>query len=229
MDQETEIKFPSIEPGYALGGLTLASFIFATVGKVSQPDGGSQSLLVTAATALMLIGYITGLVYWVMCVHRLHKTLLNLTGQKYPVSAGQAAGYQFVPLFNVYWIFKWPAEIARFVNHCERNQAMDKYKYGVFLLLASVFSRVLTGISIIVDFAVLAALIKRVKNAVADQRIPVDYEKPKYSGRAAMICLWVFVAVIVIGILAAIAVPNFVKARDDARAKNAASASAPVI
>ena len=226
MNQEntTDIRFPKIQPGYVLGAVTIASYLVLMLTTAGRPQtGGSYTIVSGSASAVMIVSFIAGLVYWLMSVYRLHKTLNNLTSGTYPITARQAVGYQFIPFFNIYWTFKWPAEIADFVNHLESRTAMNRYKYGVILFAASIFSRLLTGISIVVDFAVLSRLIQKTKTAVAERAIPIEYEKPKYNGRAAMICLWAFVAVVVIGLLAAIAIPNFVKARNTAAAGSTAS------
>jgi hypothetical protein len=55
-------------------------------------------------------------VYFLVCLFQLHNRLQTATKGAYPISPGKAVGFHFIPFYNFYWIFKWPAEITKFIN-----------------------------------------------------------------------------------------------------------------
>ncbi len=70
-------------------------------------------VLVSAFRFLIAFGAV---VYWFVCVYKLHRLLRKATGGIYPISPGAAAGYNLIPIYGLYWIFKWPAEVGRFLK-----------------------------------------------------------------------------------------------------------------
>jgi hypothetical protein len=63
-----------------------------------------------------LVGIIGGYVWVLWCVHRFHRILRALTGGQYPISPRAAVGYHFVPLYNLFWMFKWTSELSMYLN-----------------------------------------------------------------------------------------------------------------
>ena len=61
------------------------------------------------------IGFI-GFGYWLSCIHRFHQILDTLTIDEYVISPGKAVLFHFIPFYNLYWIFKWPIELSKFIN-----------------------------------------------------------------------------------------------------------------
>lgn len=93
--------------------------------------------------AFTLIG-LGGWIYWIVCVHRIHKILAELTHERYPITAAEAAGKHFIPFYNIYWIIKWPVEISRYLNDRQRVRMIHGAIVGVLLLLAAL-SRLVDG------------------------------------------------------------------------------------
>jgi hypothetical protein len=75
-------------------------------------SGQQRSSLQTVGLLAGFAGYI----YWLFCIHRFHKILAEYTRNKYPIPAWKSVAFLFIPLFSVYWIFKWPARLANFVS-----------------------------------------------------------------------------------------------------------------
>lgn len=88
---------------------------------------------INVALTLIAIG---GWIYWLVCVHRLHKILAELSRDRYPISPGEAAAKHIVPFYNLYWIFKWPAELSDYLNSRGRISIVSGYLIGAMLLFA---------------------------------------------------------------------------------------------
>jgi hypothetical protein len=69
---------------------------------------------------LLLAPAIVNWAYWLACVQRFHSILNQLShvarAPAYPITPGQAVGYHFMPVYNLYWVFKWPLELSRFLR-----------------------------------------------------------------------------------------------------------------
>jgi hypothetical protein len=84
---------------------------------------------------LFLIVFV-GMVYWLVCIYQLHVVMQHVRGWKHPISPARAVGFHFLPVYYLYWFFKWPKEMARFVN-LKLGQPVMKYPIpGVISLVA---------------------------------------------------------------------------------------------
>jgi hypothetical protein len=77
---------------------------------------------------------IAGWAYWLYCVHRVHEVMAQVTDGDHPVSPNRAAWFHLIPIYNLYWVFKWTGEIAKSV-HKRSYQVMPEKMFGVFLFL----------------------------------------------------------------------------------------------
>jgi hypothetical protein len=59
-----------------------------------------------------------------------------VSGYNHPISGARAVAFHFIPFFNLYWVFKWPATIARFVNWRTQRKAMHGWVAGLAMLVA---------------------------------------------------------------------------------------------
>jgi hypothetical protein len=78
---------------------------------------------------------LAGWIYWMVCIYRIHKILNQLTHNLYPYSPGEAVGKHFIPFYNVYWMFKWPSELARYINARGRVHMIPGSVIGTMILL----------------------------------------------------------------------------------------------
>jgi hypothetical protein len=102
------VAFPKIWPGYILGALFLILEVAVTI-MIPQAD---QPKFLAWGILLSLIG----LVYWCICLYKIHKAIFVVADNCYPISPGRAVGFGFVPIYNLYWIFKWSGEVINFVK-----------------------------------------------------------------------------------------------------------------
>src|SRR5689334_13489068 len=85
-------------------------------------------------SAVLLLS-MAGTCYWLLCVHRIHKVLSEFTFSTYPISPHKAVGFQFIPIFEYYWFFRWTRQIAKWIDNEQGKVTIAKVWPG--LLLAS--------------------------------------------------------------------------------------------
>ena len=106
---------------------------------------------------LLLMGIgLTNAIYWLACVQRLH-AILNLIApwvdgkSTYPYTPGQAVGYHFIPFYNLFWVYKWPAELSRYL----RENTPVRMISGGALGLISLFALLLRFLDGFLGFSLL--------------------------------------------------------------------------
>lgn len=55
--------------------------------------------------------------YFLVCVRDFHRILNVLSDGQYAISSTQSIGFHLVPFYHIYWIFKWPIELSKFINN----------------------------------------------------------------------------------------------------------------
>lgn len=132
-------QLPRIWIGYLL---CLATFVDEAAVVARHPEITSGRLF-PPPLHLFLLGFVS-VVYWLVCVHKLHVVLAFVPGWKHPVSPARAVWFHFIPIYSIYWLYRWPREVAAFVNWKLGVQAVRPRNAGLFVL-ASYFSLVLLG------------------------------------------------------------------------------------
>lgn len=174
-DPSTDRSYPENLPplpqlwiGYLLGfGAIVAEYV-----AVSLHPEIAKGERVIAPLYLFLLVFV-GIVYWLVCVHRLHVILKLVPGWKHPISPGRAVGFHFIPIFYLYWMFKWPIEIARFVNSRFSQPLMRPYVAGVMMLAAFLIGALLDpGLALILLFAAISYISAGMRRALASLRPP---------------------------------------------------------
>ena len=176
-----------------------------------------------------LIGLI-GLIYWLVCVAKLHKIVRGINQDQYPISPAQAAWLHLVPLFNLFWIFRWSGEMAKMINHYARENRLNAAVPGLLLMVAFIIGRAVDGaIGMAIQFWVLQYLIKHLTHVFEGSVAPgvggpIQPFEGKPIGKSVGIIIVCLLMIPIMGILAAIAIPNIIRARQNAQ-DNAASTS----
>jgi hypothetical protein len=88
---------------------------------------------------LVLLTSMLGSCYWLFCVYRIHKVLAQYTGRTYSVSPRKAIGFQFIPIFEYFWFFRWTKRMAEFIDSESGKPGMPKVWPGVLLTVTSLF------------------------------------------------------------------------------------------
>lgn len=118
---------PKIWIGYAL---CVATFIAEVIVVSNHPEIAAGQLFIPPLP-LFLLGFISS-VYWLVCVHQLHVVLAHVPAWKHPISPARAVWFHFIPFYNLYWLYKWPAETARFVNWAFEAPVVRPKGVGIF-------------------------------------------------------------------------------------------------
>jgi hypothetical protein len=125
---------PQLWVGYLLGFATIvAEFVDASL---HSPDVVINEIPIPNVYLFLLM--FVGSVYWLVCVYRYHVVMQHVPGWKHPISPARAVGFHFIPIYNLYWVFKWPQEIARFVNWRFGQPVMKPQMVGLMVFAAFV-------------------------------------------------------------------------------------------
>jgi hypothetical protein len=158
---------PKIWIGYLL---CVATFVDEAAVVAGHPEIASGQLFIPPLH-LFLLGFVS-LVYWLVCVHKLHVVLAFVPGWKHPVSPARAVWFHFIPIYSIYWLYRWPREAAGFVNWRMNSTAIQPRNAGLFVL-ASYFSCLFLGPGgLILLFFSLSYLTSWVARALAWQTPP---------------------------------------------------------
>ena len=157
---------PMIWIGYLLGVATIiAEFVAVSLDPELAKHGGIPPLY------LFLISFVGG-VYWFVCIYRYHVILALVPAWKHPISPARALGFHFIPFYNLYWVFKWPKEIARFVNFRMRANVMRPTPVGVAVLGALILRIFDPGFGLILLFFPLSYVSECIRRALAATAFP---------------------------------------------------------
>jgi len=125
--------FPRIWVGYLLG---VATLIAEMVAIYLHPELAKEPLLVPPLY-LFLANFIC-LVYWLVCVYEFHVVLMQASAGTYSIRPSRAAWFHLIPIYGLYWVYKWPRELARFVNSRLPAPLMKPDRTGLAVFLAFV-------------------------------------------------------------------------------------------
>ncbi len=157
---------PLIWIGYLLGIATIiAEFAALSLHPELAKEGGIPPLY------LFLASFVGG-VYWLVCVHRYHVVMAHVPGWKHPISPARAVGFHFIPFYNLYWVFKWPQEIARFVNGRLRQPVMKPVAVSLAVLAALILRIFDPGFGLILLFFPMSYLSECLRRAFAAPAAP---------------------------------------------------------
>jgi hypothetical protein len=109
-------------------------------------------------------------VYWLFCIHRLHKILGRATQSTYRIGPWKAVLLLLVPFFNWYWRFRMCNQIATFVN-TRSTLHMKKGWDGAFMLAGSLLGTLAlflncTSLRWFVLFGVAHHLTRKIRHTV---------------------------------------------------------------
>lgn len=157
---------PRMWIGFALAALMLASEFIDLNG--GPGETGTQPNLV------FMLFVLATWIYWLWCVHRYHDILTSIPGYHHPISPGQAVGRHFFPVYNFYWVFKWPSEIATFVNWRTQTSAMQGWIVGLLVLAGFVMRAVDASIGMAIVFTGGVYISHQIRKALAAPPVPAS-------------------------------------------------------
>jgi hypothetical protein len=139
---------PRIWIGYFLG---VATLIAEMVAISLHPELAKEPLLIPPLY-LFLANFIS-LVYWLVCVYEYHVVLAQATSGTYAIKPLRAAWFHLIPIYGLYWVFKWPRAMAGFVNSRLDSPLMRPDRTGLIVFIAFVVFLILDrGLGMILLF-----------------------------------------------------------------------------
>ena len=183
-DQPTEqiptSSFPWVWVGFLFA---FAFFVTEVVFVIMTFDFEQEASTTNDASLTLLLGLVglPGMIYWMFCIHRLHKILAEMTNGRYPNTPLETALKHLIPFYNLYWIFKWPGEFSDYLNRRGRVKIVSGAALGVLLLLGLLVFRLvdgsigmawLFGVTMYMSFR-LKAHVKALKGITPDQLPPL--------------------------------------------------------
>jgi hypothetical protein len=163
---------PQIWIGYLLG---VATIIAELVAVGLNPDLAKQSGI--PPLYLFLVSFIGG-VYWFVCIYRIHVVLAHAPRWRHPIPPARAVGFHFIPFYQFYWIFKWPREIANFVNSRLQQPIMKPVAVGVAVLAALLLRILDPGFGLILLFFPMSYISECIRRALAAPPLQRDLDNP---------------------------------------------------
>lgn len=157
--------FPRIWVGYLLG---LATLLAEMIAITLHPELAKEPMLIPPLY-LFLANFIS-LIYWLVCVYEFHLILWQATAGTYSVKPLRAAWFHLIPIYGLYWVFKWPRELARFVNERVHKSLMNPDKTGLAVFAAFTIFLVLDrGFGMILLFWAASYLSRGLRQALTIQ------------------------------------------------------------
>jgi hypothetical protein len=172
---QTRPPLPQLWAGYLLGLATVVAELIEGSNRASDPPPTDFPIPNLYLFLLMFVGG----VYWLVCVYRYHVVMGHIPGWKHPISPARAVGFHFIPVYNLYWVFKWPQEIARFVNWRFGQPVMKPQMVGLMVFAAFVMRFLFDpGFGLILLFLAASYVSGCLRRAFALPPIPPENPPP---------------------------------------------------
>lgn len=126
-------------PHVWLGFVFATAFLIGEVVLVVLEAGEGETTIILGVISLI------GWIYWLMCVHRFHKVLQELSLDQHSITPGEAVWKHFIPFYTFVWIFRWPTAISEYLNSRARVNIASGKLIGFLLLLGFVINRFVDG------------------------------------------------------------------------------------
>jgi len=108
------------------------------------------------------------LLYYIYMVRRIHDIVNRIAVDKYPITTSEALGYHLIPFFNIYWLFRWPSVLSKYVSNNSNVTMIPGFVVGIFLLISIVVIRLVDGaIGYLFLFATMAYVTTKVKKIIS--------------------------------------------------------------
>jgi hypothetical protein len=83
-----------------------------------------------------IVSLIGAIIFWLFCVASFHSVLCSVSNDQYPISPSKAVLYHFVPIYNLYWLYKWPKVMADAINKTGKVKVLRGDVVGLIFLVS---------------------------------------------------------------------------------------------
>lgn len=80
-----------------------------------------------------------GWAFWLYCIYRTHRSLGEATNKAYPIMPAKAVWGHLIPLYNLFWVFRWTSVLAGHLNEA-MNRKKGKWWPGILLCIAFLYA-----------------------------------------------------------------------------------------
>jgi len=173
-------------PGFLLvalyyGGATAIGLAITSGGKVHNIDELVQVFKQYQWSFLLIMA--VAWAYWLYCVYAFYKVLADVPGWKQSTTPGKAVLFHFIPGYNLFWLVKWPSQIADFVNWRTQRPTMYRWLPGALILVGVALRFIEAGLGTILIFSVGVYLSRNIKRALLAPPLPGEGMPPDaYDG-----------------------------------------------
>ncbi|MBI5475703.1 MAG: hypothetical protein HY964_03090 [Ignavibacteriales bacterium] len=94
---------------------------------------------------------ITGWIYYLYLVYTIHEVMEVRYRNRYSVSSSKAMFMHLIPIYNVYWLYKWPTNLKEYIQRREQREFFNYRLVISFLFIGTTLTRF--------DFAIGYALL----------------------------------------------------------------------
>jgi hypothetical protein len=191
MQPATETEYERLSPQLPKlrFGFGLAIFLF-----INQVIWGTQRALHPGspsaggiAAALSVICALVASAYFLNCVYAYHYVLTQVNGWHHSISPKRAVRLHFIPLYDLYWNYRWPHEMAKFVNWRMQKRRMSGALVGTLVLVGTIVSFYVATIGLVIIFSSFAYLSRCLRDAFAAAPVPQELHITNNSDASAMI------------------------------------------
>lgn len=135
----------------------LLAFVYVIAMAIEGEPGAKQC-------GLRIWSWILAYAYWLFCVYRMNAAIRRATGGQHPIIPSQAVTFHFVPVFNLFWIFKWTNAVGSFLR--SRGQTFVTGEGGFYILVAFAISTLDSLLSLLALFGFMCWFNLRVRKAI---------------------------------------------------------------
>src|SRR5579863_870879 len=168
-------QLPNLKFGFGLATfIFLVEIVWGVQREFARGTPESQSAGGYAA-AFAVVGAVVSTAYVLSCIARYHQVLGQIEGWSHPINAKHAVRFHFIPIFNLYWEYRWPREIARFVNWRMQTHRMSGVLVGTLVLLGFLVGGFLDlAIGLAVTLSGFAYLSRCLRDAFTAAPVPLE-------------------------------------------------------
>ncbi|MGH9528664.1 MAG: hypothetical protein ACRD2S_01955 [Terriglobales bacterium] len=168
-------SLPNLKAGFILAGIIfVAELVWGVQKELARGLPHSESAGGYAA-ALSLVGAIVSTAFVLHCISSYHYVLSDVEGWSHPITPRRAVRFHFIPIFNLYWDFKWPHEIAKFVNWRLQRHRMSGFLVGAWVLSGfSVGAFFDVSVGLVLILSAFAYLSRCLRDALAAPGVPLE-------------------------------------------------------
>ena len=127
-------RLPRVWIGFALSGILFLSEL-ADIATETEETTFSPSFFVSIGV----------FVYWLFCIYSVHRVLRELTFSRYPISPLKASMLHVIPVYDIYWIFRWPSVLSKFVNQRRAAKVFSGSLVSLWILTSILVYKIVDG------------------------------------------------------------------------------------